>query len=32
MDHLNHCIVDAVEDGNMASIEEFGEAIQKFVK
>ena len=32
MDHLNHCVVDAVEDGNMESIEEFGEAIQKFVK
>ena len=32
MDHLNHCIVDAVEDGNMESIKEFGEAIQKFVK
>lgn len=32
MDHLNHCIVDAVEEGNMERIREFGEAIQKFVK
>lgn len=32
MDHLNHCIVDAVEDGNLEKIEEFSEAIQKFVK
>lgn len=32
MDHLNHCIVDAVEDGNLEKIEEFSEAIQRFVK
>lgn len=32
MDHLNHCIVDAVEDGDLEKIEEFSEAIQRFVK
>ena len=32
MDHLNHCIVDAVEDRDFDKIEEFGEAIKKFVK
>lgn len=32
MDHLNHCIVDAVEDGDMEKIKEFSEAIQRFVK
>lgn len=32
MDHLNHCIVDAVEDGNLDKVEEFSEAIKKFVK
>ena len=32
MDHLNHCIVDAVEENDMEKIKEFGDAIQKFVK
>ncbi len=32
MDHLNHCIVDAIEEGDMKKIEEFGEAIKSFVK
>lgn len=32
MDHLNHCIVEAVEDNDMEKIKEFGDAIQKFVK
>lgn len=32
MDHLNHCIVDAVEEGDLEKIEEFSEAIKRFVK
>lgn len=32
IDHLNHCIVDAVEENDIDKILEFGEAIQKFVK
>lgn len=32
MDHLNHCIVEAVEENDMEKIKEFGDAIQKFVK
>ena len=32
MDHLNHCIVHAVEDQDYAKIEEFGETIKKFMK
>lgn len=32
MDHLNHCIVHAVEDGDHEKIEEFGETIKKFIK
>lgn len=32
MDHLNHCIVDAVEQGDMQMIEELNEAIKKFIK
>ena len=32
MDHLNHCIVEAVEDEDYDKIKEFGDAIQKFVK
>lgn len=32
MDHLNHCIVDAVEDGDLKKLEEFSEAIERFVK
>lgn len=32
MDHLNHCIVEAVEEKDFDKVAEFGEAIQKFVK
>ena len=32
MDHLNHCIVEAVEDDDLDKIKEFGDAIQKFIK
>ena len=32
MDHLNHCIVEAVEEKDYDKIKEFGDAIQKFVK
>lgn len=32
MDHLNHCIVEAVEENDMEKIKDFGDAIQKFVK
>ena len=32
MDHLNHCIVEAVEEEDFEKIKEFGDAIQKFVK
>lgn len=32
MDHLNHCIIEAVEDEDYDKIKEFGDAIQKFVK
>nr|WP_294902360.1 metal-sensing transcriptional repressor [uncultured Eubacterium sp.] len=32
IDHLNHCIVEAVEDDDLDKIKEFGDAIQKFVK
>ena len=31
MDHLNHCIVEAVEEEDYDQIKEFGDAIQKFV-
>jgi len=31
-DHLRHCIVDAVEDGDQSSIDELCAAIQKFMK
>ena len=30
-DHINHCIVEAVEDGDMEKIEELNEAIKKFI-
>ena len=30
-DHIDHCIVDAVEEGDMSKIEELNEAIRKFV-
>ena len=32
MDHLNLCIIEAVEDEDYDKIKEFGDAIQKFVK
>lgn len=31
-DHLNHCIVDAVETGDKQTLEEFAAAIDQFVK
>ena len=31
-DHLRHCIVEAVEDGDQQSIDDLCEAIQKFIK
>ena len=31
-DHLRHCIVDAVEEGDQQAIDELCAAIQKFVK
>ena len=31
-DHLTHCIVDAVRDGDTESIEEFNKAIDSFIK
>ena len=30
-EHLTHCIVHAIEDGDTESVEEFQEAIQKFL-
>ena len=30
-EHISHCITHAVEDGNMEAIEEFRNAIQRFV-
>jgi len=30
-DHLEHCITDAVETGDTASIEEFNKAIDKYI-
>lgn len=32
IDHINHCIVDAVAEGDFQKIEELNEAIKKFVK
>ncbi|BBF44875.1 hypothetical protein lbkm_3614 [Lachnospiraceae bacterium KM106-2] len=32
MDHIDHCIVEAVEEGDSAKIEELNEAIKKFIK
>jgi len=32
IDHINHCIVDAVEEGDFQKIEELNEAIKKFIK
>ncbi len=31
-DHINHCMVEAVENKDYAKIEELNEAIQKFIK
>ena len=31
-DHLNHCVVEAVEKGDYHKIEEFNEAVKQFVK
>ena len=31
-DHINHCIVDAVESGDMEAIEELNKAISYFIK
>ena len=31
-DHLDHCIVHAVEEGDTAMLDEFNKAIDKFVK
>ena len=31
-DHINHCIVDAVETGDKKVLEDLNEAIEKFVK
>ena len=31
-DHLDHCIVHAVEEGNTTMLDEFNDAIDKFVK
>lgn len=32
IDHINHCIVDAVQENDFKKIEELSEAIQQFVK
>ncbi|MDO5291570.1 MAG: metal-sensing transcriptional repressor [bacterium] len=32
MDHINHCIVEAVQEGDQAKIDELNEAIRKFIK
>ena len=31
-DHINHCIVDAVEQGDLKAIDELNQAIDQFVK
>ena len=31
-DHIEHCLVDAIESGDMQSIEELNKAIDRFVK
>lgn len=31
-DHINHCIVDAVESGDKKALEDLADAIDKFVK
>ena len=32
LEHLNQCVVEAIEDEDFEAIEEFGKAIQQFVK
>ena len=32
IDHLNHCIVDAVAEGDYQKLDELNEAIKKFIK
>lgn len=32
MDHINHCIVDAISENDFKKIDELNEAIQQFVK
>jgi DNA-binding FrmR family transcriptional regulator len=31
-DHIEHCLVDAVESGDTEAIKELNEAIERFVK
>jgi DNA-binding FrmR family transcriptional regulator len=31
-DHINHCIVEAVETGDQKALDDLNEAIEKFVK
>lgn len=31
-DHIDHCIVDAVEEGNLQAIEDLEQAIDQFIK
>ena len=31
-DHIEHCLVDAVESGDLKAVEELNEAIERFVK
>ena len=31
-DHIEHCIVDAVESGDMKALEELNAAIDQFIK
>ncbi|MEF2639495.1 MAG: metal-sensing transcriptional repressor [Lachnospiraceae bacterium] len=31
-DHINHCIIDAVESGDMHAVEELNKAISYFIK
>lgn len=30
-EHMTHCIIHALEDGDMAAVEEFQKAVQKFM-
>ena len=31
-DHIEHCLVDAVESGDLEAIEDLNEAIERFIK